>query len=628
MPGLLTRSDFFLLAKYSTDFYSGEPLRLLTLLANSDSVSHQSSAALTFAEITERDPRPVSTAVLAPIVRLLSSTDVQVQIFSAGALGNLAVNVENKSQIVEFGCLEPLSRLMFSSNIEVQTNVVGCITNLTTFEPNKTLIANSKILPSLIRLSKSRDIRVQRNASGAILNLTHNDENRKKLVSNGAIPILVKLLNVLDMDVQYYSTTALSNIAVDEQNRVLLSRTEPKFVGSLLKLLQSPSSKVKCQSVLALRNLASDEYFQLKIVEENGLQPLLELISSIPLLQSPVKYQRLSPNHNIKSNITLIEISDEKSVSFSQASITLITGAVACLRNISIHTQNESAILKQGAIEILAKLLRTEIDFNTMAEEEILSHTVNTIRNLFTSYNTNPQTSVKSNKKTVEINTETLAGAQHFPGAHVMLESIKHLLGRYLTRNETTLPINSSTFKETIKKPSSSLISETTACLAVLALHQDFVIKIVKNGICDQILMLALQMELVHTEVNETIMEIVGNSGAILGNILSRCGKIDEVKDWFLQNWNGVDEYFSMFLNVTVKGALGKQISGQKIENEIFGKIVGWSLIQILEDGDETLMSNIAKMRSLGPLEFILKNQRNMDFSNEIVYLAQFVVDK
>ncbi|KAJ1550813.1 Vacuolar protein 8, partial [Nowakowskiella sp. JEL0078] len=553
---------------------------------------------MVLADITERDQRQVSTAVLAPIVRLLSSTDVQVQICSARALGNLAVNVQNKGQIVEFGCLDTLYRLMFSSKVELQTNVVGCITNLAAFGPNKTIIANSKVLPSLMRLSKSKDIRVQRNAAGAILNLTHSEENRKKLVSNGAIPTLVKLLNVMDTEIQYYSTTALSNIAVDEQSRKLLSRTEPKFVGMLLKLLQSPSSKVKCQSVLALRNLASDEYFQLKIVQENGLQPLLKLISSIPLLQTPVLSQSSSPPVYIsKSDSNLVEISNKRTISFSQTSIPLIIAAVSCLRNISIHTQNESAILKQGVIEILAKLLRTEIESDTAAEEEILSHVINTIRNLFTSYSSVTATSVKNNKKTIKCNIDS----QSLVGIDDLLESIKYLLERYLIQNQTGFPVHSPVMEfsqqQDIQKPSSSLISEVTACLAILALHEDFVVKIVKIGVCDEVLKLVLQI--VSMQTDETKMEIVGNSGAILGNILSKCGKLSGVKDWFLQNWSSIDEYFSIFLHFAMKGTAVKRVSDGKIENEVFGKIVGWSLIQILEGGGEALKWKVAKMKSL-----------------------------
>lgn len=229
--------------RQDTNFFTGEPLRALSTLSYSDNVDLQRSAALAFAEITEKDVREVSRETLEPILFLLSSHDVEVQRAASAALGNLAVNADNKLTIVKLGGLEPLIRQMLSPNVEVQCNAVGCITNLATHGPfwvcfgsvrflrltlypppapadeNKSRIARSGALGPLTRLAKSKDMRVQRNATGALLNMTHSDENRQQLVAAGAIPVLVHLLSSSDTDVQYYCTTALSNIAVDAENR-------------------------------------------------------------------------------------------------------------------------------------------------------------------------------------------------------------------------------------------------------------------------------------------------------------------------------------------------------------------------------------------------------------------------
>ena len=77
---------------------------------------------------------------------------------ACGALGNLAVNTENKILIVEMGGLEPLIRQMMSTNIEVQCNAVGCITNLATQDDNKSKIAKSGALIPLTKLAKSKTL--------------------------------------------------------------------------------------------------------------------------------------------------------------------------------------------------------------------------------------------------------------------------------------------------------------------------------------------------------------------------------------------------------------------------------------------------------------------------------------
>jgi vacuolar protein 8 len=253
---------------------------------------------------------------------------------------------------------------MMSPNVEVQCNAVGCITNLATHEDNKAKIARSGALSPLTRLAKSKDMRVQRNATGALLNMTHSgehhgspaesieltlptDDNRQQLVNAGAIPVLVQLLSSPDMDVQYYCTTALSNIAVDASNRKKLAQTESKLVQSLVQLMDSGTPKVQCQAALALRNLASDEKYQLEIVRARGLQPLLRLLQS--------------------------------------SYLPLILSAVACIRNISIHPLNESPIIDAGFLKPLVELL------GSTDNEEIQCHAISTLRNLAASSDRNKQ---------------------------------------------------------------------------------------------------------------------------------------------------------------------------------------------------------------------------------------------
>ncbi|KAI9814277.1 MAG: Vacuolar protein 8 [Phylliscum demangeonii] len=342
-PCLLTAA--FLSQRAETDFFSGEPLQDLSTLVYSNNIDLQRSASLTFAEITERDVREVDRDTLEPILYLLQSPDIEVQRAASAALGNLAVNPENKVSIVLLGGLAPLIKQMSSPNVEVQCNAVGCITNLATHEENKAKIARSGALFPLTRLAKSKDMRVQRNATGALLNMTHSDDNRQQLVEAHAIPVLVQLLSSTDVDVQYYCTTALSNIAVDAAHRQRLAQSEHRLVQSLVRLMASSSPKVQCQAALALRNLASDEKYQLEIVKAGGLHPLLRLLQS--------------------------------------SYLPLILSAVACIRNISIHPLNESPIIDAGFLKPLVELL------GSTDHEEIQCHAISTLRNLAASSDRN-----------------------------------------------------------------------------------------------------------------------------------------------------------------------------------------------------------------------------------------------
>ncbi|KAI8871153.1 ARM repeat-containing protein [Ramicandelaber brevisporus] len=321
-----------------TDFYHGEPLSALTTLAFSDTLDLQRSVAMAFAEITENDARPCGREFIEPIMYLLQSHDMEVQGSASSALGSLACVEENKVALVKMGVLDPLIRLMLSTNPEAQINAAGCLTNLATIDENKYRIAKSGALIPLTRLARSRDIRVQRNAAGALLNMTHTPENRAQLVNAGALPVLVNLLGSSDVDVQYYSATALSNIAVDAPHRRRLAQTEPRLVSSFIMLLNSQSPRVQCQAALGLRNLASDEKFQYDIVATGGLPPLLRLLQS--------------PNY------------------------ALVLSAIACLRNLSIHTASERPIIEAGFLPIIVELLRL------VESEELQGHAICTIRNI------------------------------------------------------------------------------------------------------------------------------------------------------------------------------------------------------------------------------------------------------
>ncbi|KAJ2550828.1 Vacuolar protein 8 [Coemansia sp. RSA 1933] len=319
------------------NFYEGEPLKSLTTLAHSDIHHLQLSAATAFSEISEYDVRPIAREALEPILYLLQSAFTDVQHCASAALGNLAGVEENKRLIVAMGGVKHLVRQMQSPSTEAQINSVGCITNLAADEENKLAIANSGALVPLTRLARSVDLRVQRNATGALLNMTHGAELRVMLMEAGSVAVLVGLIETKDEDTQYYAVTALSNIAVDDSGRDLLWSSQPGVISTLLQALRKPKIKLQSQIVLTLRNLASDERFQAAIVAQGGLDALLPLLTS---------------------SYTL-----------------LIMSAAACLRNLSIHPDNEAPIVHAGFLPELLDLVLQ------MDEPELQCHVISTLRN-------------------------------------------------------------------------------------------------------------------------------------------------------------------------------------------------------------------------------------------------------
>ncbi|RQM05236.1 hypothetical protein DH86_00001769, partial [Scytalidium sp. 3C] len=253
------------------------------------------------------------------------------------AVAELLQFLENRGE-TDFFSGEPLralSTLVFSDNVDLQRSASLTFAEITERDVRE---VDRDTLEPILFLLQSPDIEVQRAASAALGNLA-------QLVNAGAIPVLVQLLSSPDVDVQYYCTTALSNIAVDANNRKKLAQSENRLVQSLVALMDSTSPKVQCQAALALRNLASDEKYQLEIVRARGLPPLLRLLQS--------------------------------------SYLPLILSAVACIRNISIHPLNESPIIDAGFLKPLVDLL------GSTDNEEIQCHAISTLRNLAASSDRN-----------------------------------------------------------------------------------------------------------------------------------------------------------------------------------------------------------------------------------------------
>jgi len=305
------------------------------------------------------------------------------------------------------------------------------------------------------------------------------------------------------VDVQYYCTTALSNIAVDASNRKKLATNETRLVQLLVQLMDSPSPKVQCQAALALRNLASDEKYQLDIVRSRGLPSLLRLLQS--------------------------------------SYLPLILSAVACIRNISIHPQNESPIIDAGFLRPLVNLL------GTTDNEEIQCHAISTLRNLAASSDRNKQLVLE-------------AGA---------VQRCRELV--------LDVPI--------------SVQSEMTAAIAVLALSDELKPQLLSLGVLDVLIPLTAFESL----------EVQGNSAAALGNLSSKgkwttwqyCGLLlirDIVGDYsiFVKHWKqpegGLQSYLKSFIG-----------SG----DATFQHISTWTLLQLLESGDKQLVQLITQSEDI-----------------------------
>ncbi|KAJ2799074.1 Vacuolar protein 8, partial [Coemansia guatemalensis] len=285
-------------------FYDGPALAALTVLAQSESAQLQHTAATAFSEVSEYDVRAAGAEALRVMVGLLAAEQAETRQAAATALGNLATHAANRRAIVKAGGLTGLVRQLRSAATGGGAGVaaVGCVTNLAADAENKEAVARSGAVEPLALLARSRDARVQRNAAGALLNLTHGAEARAAVAAGGAVAALAALVDARDAETQHYALTALGNVAVDECGRDALWATSALPERLVLAL----HGRAQAAAARALRNLASDERFQVALVRAGALEALR------PLLRAPVAG--------------------------------LVAAAAACVRNLALHASNATAI--------------------------------------------------------------------------------------------------------------------------------------------------------------------------------------------------------------------------------------------------------------------------------------------
>lgn len=292
---------------------------------------------------------------------------------------------------------------------DVLINTVGCLTNLTTFEDHKLFISRSGVLQSLLKLvSKTRNINLQRNATSTIVNLTHSPVTRAYLVQAGVIPVLTNLLMQYyddDEGVAYSVVTAISNLAVDTSSRTRLIPYMANIIPILVKCLSmstsTSSTKLQTQAALGLRNLASDEAFAKTMVSTTDIVfRLKELVEASLNYLSAIVMDSYSGSPSSEAFYSVNDSNDTMHTHPISLSTTL--AVMACLRNLSIWSENEPALLQSNLFPVLLKLFSifsipthgSTIGFskpfldtmiNPMQKStclEILVHTVATIRNL------------------------------------------------------------------------------------------------------------------------------------------------------------------------------------------------------------------------------------------------------
>lgn len=449
---------------------------------------------------------------------------------------------EKDSREVDEEALEPILFLLTSPDTEVQRAASAALGNLAVNDRNKVLIVNMNGLEPLIQQMMSPNVEIQCNAVGCITNLATSDINKSKIARSGALVPLTRLAKSKDLRVQRNATGALLNMTHSSENRRQL--VAAGAIPVLVSLLSSFDTDVQYYCATALSNIAVDADNRKRLAtSESKLVPLLiDLMSSTSTkvqCQAALALRNLASDEKFQTEIVrhggLVPLLRLLQSSY----LPLTLSAVACIRNISIHPLNESPIIEAGFLRPLISLLTLN------QNEEVECHAMSTLRNLAASSEDNKQSIIES-------------------GAIDRCNSI-------------------------ILESSSSVQSEMTACIAVLALSDDLKPKLLETGVMDNLIKLT----------HSPSIEVQGNSAATIGNLSFKTGDYSAFRIRWTSPNGGIHDYLARFL---------------QRDYITFVHIATWTLVQFLESDDAELKQLIVNSSDLR--EMIAAVTRR-DFSQE-----------
>ncbi|KAF9960272.1 Vacuolar protein 8 [Mortierella alpina] len=249
-----------------------QPLSLSSL-AFSDQEEHQRAAAIEYQEYTKKNKTALDVGILKAIVRLLKSSNAEIQKSALKSAYNVLELHENADLFIQLNGLTPLNDLLGSPYTESALDAVGCI-NLIANDKNILAIVRSVDVTRLLYLAEFPDQSVQRRAAEALRNHSSSAEGRQAMVSSSAFPSLGSLLSSHDTNTKRSSIAAFKTIVEDKVQRANLLQVGPRFIPVLVDLLTSSDPDTHQCSVICLEYLAEDSTLGSEILGVEGLTAL------------------------------------------------------------------------------------------------------------------------------------------------------------------------------------------------------------------------------------------------------------------------------------------------------------------------------------------------------------------
>ncbi|KAL6806965.1 armadillo-type protein [Trichoderma sp. SZMC 28013] len=401
-----------------------------------------------------------------------------------------------------------------------------------------------------------------------------------------------------NVEVQCNAVGCITNLATHEENKAKIARSGA--LGPLTRLAKSKDMRVQRNATGALLNMTHSDENRQQLVNAGAIPVLVQLLSSPDV---DVQYYCTTALSNIavdSNNRRKLASSEPKLVQslvnlMDSSSPKVQCQAALALRNLASDEKYQLDIVRANGLHPLLRLLQSSY-------LPLILSAVACIRNIsIHPLNESPIIEANFLKPLVDLLGST-------DNEEIQCHAISTLrnLAASSDRNKA-LVLEAGAVqkcKQLVLDVPVTVQSEMTAAIAVLALSDDLKSHLLNLGVCDVLI------PLTHSES----IEVQGNSAAALGNLSSKVGDYSI----FVQNWNepngGVHGYLCRFLQ-----------SG----DATFQHIAVWTLLQLFESEDKTLIGQIGKADDIIENIRLIANRQVADpeveeeDEGEVINLAQ-----
>mmetsp|Transcript_15192 Transcript_15192/g.20970 ORF Transcript_15192/g.20970 Transcript_15192/m.20970 type:complete len:337 (-) Transcript_15192:99-1109(-) len=147
-----------------------------------------------------------------PLVKLLTSDDVDLQANAAGAIQSICFQEEGRQHVRDCGSIPHLLKLLETTSVKVRTRAAGAIHNMSSDPEAIRIIRRENGIGPLIDLLSDDETTICGSAAGALQNVSREVASRRMIRDYGAVKPLAALLAGTDLQAQVCAAGALLNI--------------------------------------------------------------------------------------------------------------------------------------------------------------------------------------------------------------------------------------------------------------------------------------------------------------------------------------------------------------------------------------------------------------------------------